>query len=116
MKTLHGMGIAVMLVLGCSTAPALERPVKVAFETKVSEHKWTLKELDPNLPSDWSGYNTLVMEMRTSTPQNSKATGRKFANFVGAVNLPKSTKMKWLREIRQPCPGMRDAGKTKGAQ
>ena len=34
-----------------------------------SEHKWTLKELNPEWPSDWSGWNYLVLEIKTSTPQ-----------------------------------------------
>lgn len=41
----------------------------VTFQGKISEHKWPLKQLDSNLPADWSGYEYLVLEMRTSTPQ-----------------------------------------------
>jgi hypothetical protein len=47
----------------------MEKPVKVTFEGKAAEHKWSLKELDAQLPSDWSDFNCLVMEIRTSTPQ-----------------------------------------------
>jgi len=36
-------------------------------EWPVSEHRWTLKELD--LPSDWSKYQFLVMELKSSTSQ-----------------------------------------------
>ena len=42
---------------------------QVVFDGAVSEHKWTLKELSPDLPSDWTGYGYLVLEMRTSSPQ-----------------------------------------------
>jgi hypothetical protein len=42
---------------------------QVVFDGAVSEHKWTLKELNPDLPSDWTGYGYLVLEMRTSSPQ-----------------------------------------------
>ena len=35
----------------------------------VSEHKWTLKELNPDLPSDWSSFKFLVMEVKASTAQ-----------------------------------------------
>ncbi len=45
------------------------KPLKVVFDGVISEHKWALKELDPNLFSDWSGYEYLVIEMRISTPQ-----------------------------------------------
>ena len=45
------------------------KPLKVVFDGVISEHKWALKELDPNLPSDWSDYEYLVIEIRASTPQ-----------------------------------------------
>ena len=32
---------------------------QVTFEGAKSEHKWTLKDLNPELPSDWSTYNWL---------------------------------------------------------
>lgn len=41
----------------------------VTFEGETSEHKWTLAELNSNLPSDWSEYEYLVLEMRVSSPQ-----------------------------------------------
>ena len=42
---------------------------QVVFEGAVSEHKWTLKDLNPDLRSDWTGYDYLVLEMRASSPQ-----------------------------------------------
>ncbi len=42
---------------------------KVTFEGAKSEHKWTLKELNPELPADWSAYKYLVMEFKASSPQ-----------------------------------------------
>jgi len=44
-------------------------PKSVTFQGRVSEHKWPLKELDSDLITDWSAYEYLVLEMRTSTPQ-----------------------------------------------
>ncbi len=35
----------------------------------VSEHKWALKELNPELPTDWSSFKFLVMEVKESTAQ-----------------------------------------------
>jgi hypothetical protein len=35
----------------------------------VSEHKWALKDLNPDLPSDWSSSKFLVMEVKVSTAQ-----------------------------------------------
>jgi hypothetical protein len=42
---------------------------RVVFDGVKSEQRWTLKELNPEWPSDWSGWNYLVLEMKTSTPQ-----------------------------------------------
>jgi hypothetical protein len=42
---------------------------KVTFEGTKSEHKWTLNELSPDLPADWSPYEYLVMEFKASSPQ-----------------------------------------------
>lgn len=42
---------------------------RVVFEGATSEHRWTLKDLNPELPSDWSSYEFLVLELRSSTSQ-----------------------------------------------
>ncbi|MGD0782636.1 MAG: hypothetical protein ABSA30_07230, partial [Candidatus Aminicenantales bacterium] len=51
------------------TASALEKPVRAVFVEKNSEKVWTLRELDPGLPADWSSYEYLVLEMKASSPQ-----------------------------------------------
>jgi hypothetical protein len=38
-------------------------------EFPVSEHKWPLRDLNPDLPSDWSPFKFLVMEVKASTAQ-----------------------------------------------
>ena len=47
----------------------LAAPQRVTFEGREQEYKWSLKELDPDLPSDWTGYNYLVLELRASSAQ-----------------------------------------------
>jgi len=42
---------------------------RVVFKGVSSEHKWALKDLNPDLPSDWSSYEFLVMELRASSAQ-----------------------------------------------
>ena len=64
-KTLFAL-IAPLLLT--SRLGAIE-PKSVTFEGRLSEHKWPLGELDRDLPTDWSAYEYLVLEMRTSTPQ-----------------------------------------------
>lgn len=45
-------------------------PVQEVFNgSGVVSKEWTLKELDADLPSDWSSYNFLVLEFRASSPQ-----------------------------------------------
>jgi hypothetical protein len=46
-----------------------DEPHKLTFDGVLSEHKLALEDIDPAMPSDWSGYTHLVMEMRTSSPQ-----------------------------------------------
>ena len=58
-----------VLPLLTNTVLALDEPVTVTFAGKVSEHKWPLAQLDPQWPSDWSGYEYLVLEMKASSPQ-----------------------------------------------
>ncbi len=69
-----GMSGAAVLVLlarlfSAGTVLALDQPLQVTFQGRVSEHKWTLEQLDPQWPSDWSPYEYLVLEMRASSPQ-----------------------------------------------
>jgi hypothetical protein len=40
-----------------------------AFNETTSEFKWTLKELNAELPADWSSYQFLTIELRSSTAQ-----------------------------------------------
>jgi hypothetical protein len=71
-------------------------PRRVVFEGVKSEHKWTLKELKPELPADWSDYNFLLLEMKTSTPQ-------RFSFRVYTANGPRRIMLQpfgqnvWLR-------------------
>jgi len=44
-------------------------PQRVVFEGASSEQKWALKDLNAELPSDWTGYDYLVLELRASSPQ-----------------------------------------------
>jgi hypothetical protein len=39
------------------------------FDGTVSEFKLNLKDMNPAIPSDWTDYSHLVIEMRTSSPQ-----------------------------------------------
>jgi hypothetical protein len=61
--------IAVLLAL-LSTSDCNRVKVQLlVFDGVQSEHKWALKDLNPDLPADWSPYNYLVIEIKASTPQ-----------------------------------------------
>ncbi|MCC7236447.1 MAG: hypothetical protein IT163_14135 [Bryobacterales bacterium] len=56
------------LLLFSTTAPAA--PVRASFGSgPAGEQRWSLKDLDPTLPSDWTPFNFLVLELRVSSPQ-----------------------------------------------
>ena len=45
------------------------KPLIVNFEGTLSEKKWAINELNPDLPSDWSSFGFLTFEMNSSTTQ-----------------------------------------------
>jgi len=53
-----------------STLPLLGADIHtVVFNQPVASRQWTLQELNPALPSDWTPYNFLVLEFRASSSQ-----------------------------------------------
>jgi hypothetical protein len=48
---------------------ATEYVPTLMHEFPVSEHTWALKDLNPDLPSDWSSFKFLVMEVKASSAQ-----------------------------------------------
>jgi hypothetical protein len=61
--------IPTLLTLGAVAGSAGGETRRAVFEGAGSEQTWPLKDLDPNLPGDWSGWKFLVLEMRLSSPQ-----------------------------------------------
>lgn len=41
----------------------------IVFDQPVSTQRWTLKEINPDLPADWTPYDYLVVEFRASSSQ-----------------------------------------------
>jgi len=50
-------------------APGSDEVHRLVFDGVLCERKLAIKDLSADLPSDWSSYSHLVIEMRTSTPQ-----------------------------------------------
>jgi hypothetical protein len=64
-----GAGALLALMLLSVPMHGADQTHKLVFEGVLPEHKIALKDIDPALPSDWTGYTHLVLEMKTSTPQ-----------------------------------------------
>ncbi|HNY39326.1 MAG TPA: hypothetical protein PKJ41_02990 [Bryobacteraceae bacterium] len=63
-ELLRSAAFAMLLV-----APVMAAPQRVVFEGTEATQKWVLRDLNSDLPSDWSPYNFLVLEMKASSPQ-----------------------------------------------
>jgi hypothetical protein len=61
--------LAIASLLTVSIAFAEGGSQRIVFEASGTEHAWALREINSQLPSDWSGYQYLVFELRASTPQ-----------------------------------------------
>jgi len=101
MRTQTGKPAAILACAALAILPWTARSAepetrRVVFDGVRSEHKWTLKELNPNLPADWSDSNYLVLEMKTSTPQ-------RFSLWIQTANGPRRLMLQpfgqnvWLR-------------------
>ncbi len=69
----HGWRIAgtLALTIALTHAGAAREPLPVStvFSGAHAERTWSLAELDPSLPHDWTGYDFLVLEFRASSSQ-----------------------------------------------
>ncbi|HEY5122101.1 MAG TPA: hypothetical protein VIK14_00035, partial [Ignavibacteria bacterium] len=66
---LRKMAVSLQLVILFSVVSYAQEVRKLTFDGTLCEHKLAIKDLNPALPSDWTSYTHLVMEMRTSSPQ-----------------------------------------------
>ncbi|MBE0657830.1 MAG: hypothetical protein IH602_09070 [Bryobacteraceae bacterium] len=98
---------------------AVAAPQRVVFEGTESTHKWTLKELNADLPSDWTPYNFLVLELRASTPQRfwltlySGATvQRRQMHPMGGVWIRAAVPLQYFRQPNRSGHDMASVGKV----
>lgn len=66
MKNLLLLFSIVFILSGCVSK---ERSFVAKFEGDVSEQKWSIKDLNPELPSDWSTFKYLTLELNASSTQ-----------------------------------------------
>jgi hypothetical protein len=62
-------GILLVLILLSTACSEKNDSFIVKFEGNYPEKKWPLKELNDELPADWSGSGFLTFEMNSSTTQ-----------------------------------------------
>jgi len=62
--------VSSLLVMACS-GPAGTLPVTITFDSSLekAETRLALADLPGDLPTDWSGYEALVLELRASSPE-----------------------------------------------
>ena len=53
-----------VLVLGISVGSVWPASLRVVFDGVTAEHRWSLKEFNPELPADWTSYNFLVLKLK----------------------------------------------------
>ncbi len=61
------LSIATLLVIISCTSKDKSKIVK--FEGKTFEQKWAIRDLNPDLPSDWSAFEFFTFEMNASSTQ-----------------------------------------------
>jgi hypothetical protein len=66
MKSLYLLIFVLFLFAGCKQK---DNTITIEFKGAVSEHKWAIKDINPELPSDWSAYEYLTMEFKASSTQ-----------------------------------------------
>ena len=93
----RGFGISfILLAMASAAARGADEARKLVFDGVLCEHKLALKDLGADLPSDWTGYSHLVIELRTSTPQ-------RFALWIYTAEGPRRIEIQpfgqnaWLR-------------------
>ena len=69
MNTKFNWLLVVFCLLFCTSCKEKQTSYSVQFEGERSKHKWAIKDLNPDLPSDWSAYNYLTLEMNASSAQ-----------------------------------------------
>ncbi|MCU0455709.1 MAG: hypothetical protein MUE74_05345 [Bacteroidales bacterium] len=55
-----------LLITGCS---GKDKTFIASFSGEVSEQKWAISDLNPELPSDWSSYGFLTFDLKSTTSQ-----------------------------------------------
>lgn len=61
--------LALTLALALSIETVRAATQRAVFEGDIAKSKWSLADLNPDLPSDWTAYDYLVLKLKASSPQ-----------------------------------------------
>jgi hypothetical protein len=89
--------IVMQLILLFSVTAYAQEVRKLTFDGSLSEFKIPVKDLNQAMPSDWTGYNYLVMEMRTTSPQRFSLWLYRSDGVPGRVKIQPFGQNVWFR-------------------
>ncbi|HEY8746292.1 MAG TPA: hypothetical protein VIU62_24640, partial [Chloroflexota bacterium] len=84
------------VLVRCADALRGETIQTIQFTGASSEHRWSVGDLDPEFPTDWSDYAYLVLELRAATPQRFYL-GVQTAGGLRGIRLQPFGQGTWLR-------------------
>ncbi len=63
------MNLVIFFFLLFTACSVKNKPIIVKFEDTLAEKRWAIKDLNPELPSDWSSFGFLTFDMNSTTTQ-----------------------------------------------
>ena len=69
MKIPYARPVLIVVMLLLTACSARQKTFVLNFEGNPPEVKWALEELNPELPADWSSYEYLTFDLKSSTTQ-----------------------------------------------
>jgi hypothetical protein len=70
-KVLSALSAFIAISLLAAVPCSAQKTVKIQFDSnkEVSGRKFAIKEITPGIPANWDGYNFVVLEFKSTTPQ-----------------------------------------------
>lgn len=118
-RSVRTIPLYLMLILSLACREEGDEPVTIRFDSsrEVSGKKFALEEISPGLPSDWDGYEYVVLEFMITTPQRFQV-GLTTESGYNELRVMSYTPGGWnrlaipLRFYRQPPAAMSDLAGT----
>jgi hypothetical protein len=65
----HSLNLGIVFLVLVTACTGIHEPKLIKFEGSYPQEKWSLKELNPEMPTDWSASAFLTFEFNSSTTQ-----------------------------------------------